>query len=77
MTNTKVSAVSVSPTVAMASAPRRDTQNTSTTPNSDSMHISSTIGTASSTMARPMLPSVKSWLDPITASRSEDQRPGL
>ncbi len=41
------------------------------------MHISSTIGTASRTMARPMLPSVKSWLDPITASRSEAQMPGL
>ncbi len=77
MTKISVSAVSVSPTVATASAPRRDTQNTSTTPNSDSMHISSTIGTANSTMARLMLPSVKSWLDPITASRSEAQMPGL
>src|ERR1700722_6028201 len=61
----------------MASAPRRDTQNTSTTPNSDSMHISSTIGTASRTMARLMLPSVKFWLEPITASRREDQMLGV
>src|ERR1700689_60696 len=61
----------------MASAPRRDTQNTSTTPNSDSMHISSTIGTASRTMARLMLPSVKFWLEPITASRKEDQMLGV
>src|ERR1700733_3623840 len=77
MTKTTVSAVSVSPTVATASAPRRDTQNTSTRPNSDSMHISSTIGTASRTMARAMLPSVKSWLVPMTASRREDHRPGV
>ena len=77
MTKTRTSAVSVSPTVATASAPRRDTQNTSTTPNSDSMHISSTIGTASRTMARLMLPSVKSWWEPITASRREDQMLGL
>ena len=41
------------------------------------MHISSTIGTASRTMARLMLPSVKSWLEPITASRSDDQMPGV
>jgi hypothetical protein len=58
ITNTTVRQVSVNPTVVMASAPRCDTQKTSTMPNSDSMTISSTIGTASNTMARPMLPSV-------------------
>ena len=47
--------ISVKPTVVIASSPRCATQNTSTTPNSDSMHISSTIGMASSTMARSML----------------------
>ena len=76
-TKIRVSAVSVRPTVATASAPRRDTQKTSTTPKSDSMHISSTMGTASRMMARPMLPSVKSWLEPITASRREDHRLGV
>ena len=41
-----VSIDSVRPTVATASAPSRDTKNTSTTAKSDSMPISITIGTA-------------------------------
>ena len=43
---------SVSPITATASRPSRDTQKTSTTANSDSITISSTIGTASSRTAR-------------------------
>jgi len=43
---------SVSPITAIASLPSRDTQNTSTTANSDSMIISRTMGTASSRTAR-------------------------
>ena len=49
---------SVIPTVATASAPSRDTQKTSTTANTDSSTISSTIGTASRMTARPIGPSV-------------------
>ena len=49
---------SVSPMVATASGPRRETKKTSTTANTDSMTVSSTIGTASSRMARPTGPSV-------------------
>ena len=45
---------SVSPTVATASAPRRPTKKMSATANTDSISISSTIGTASSTTARPI-----------------------
>jgi hypothetical protein len=58
--NSTIRQVSVSPTVAIAFAPKCATQNTSTTPNSDSMHISSTIGTANKIIARSRLPSVKS-----------------
>ena len=43
---------SVSPTVAIASAPSRDTKNTSHTANTLSMMVSSTIGTASTKIAR-------------------------
>ena len=43
---------SVRPTVATASAPRRDTQKMSAIANSDSMAISMTIGTASKNTAR-------------------------
>ena len=64
---------SANPTVAMASAPRWATQNTSTMAKSDSITISRTIGIASSTMARPRLPSVKSCCDPRIASRIADQ----
>ena len=49
---------SVRPTVAMAAAPRRDTQKTSTTAKMLSIAISSTIGTASRKMAREMDPCV-------------------
>ncbi len=49
---TRVSIDSVSPTVATASGPRCETQNTSATAKSDSITISSTIGMASSTIAR-------------------------
>jgi len=53
-----VSNDSVSPTVATASAPRRDTKNTSQIANTLSMTISSTIGIASRRIARPIGPSV-------------------
>jgi hypothetical protein len=49
---------SVMPTVATAAAPRRPTKKMSTTMNTDSMSISSTIGTASRMTARPMGASV-------------------
>ena len=49
---------SVSPTVATASGPTRETKKTSTTANTDSSTSSSTIGIASSTMARSIEPSV-------------------
>ena len=49
---------SVIPTVAIASAPSLPTKNTSATTNTDSMTISSTIGTASSTTLRPIGASV-------------------
>jgi hypothetical protein len=72
--NTRLSMDSVSPTVATALAPRRPTQNTSTTANSDSSTISRTMGTASKKMARFRLPVVKSWCEPRIASTSEVQR---
>jgi len=56
--NTRLSIDSVSPTVATALAPRRPTQNTSTTANRDSSTISKTMGTASRRMARFKLPAV-------------------
>jgi hypothetical protein len=49
---------SVNPTVATAFAPSLPTQKTSTTANSDSSTISSTMGIASSRMARFRLPTV-------------------
>ena len=49
---------SVTPTVVMASAPSLPTKNTSTTRKTDSIIISSTIGTARSTTARPIGASV-------------------
>ena len=55
---TSVSIDSVRPTVATALGPRCATQNTSTTANTDSMTISSTIGTASRMIARPIGPEV-------------------
>ena len=58
MENTSISMDSVRPTVAMAFAPRRATQNTSTKANSDSISISSTMGMASRTTARP----IESWV---------------
>src|SRR3954467_12925405 len=62
---------SVRPTVAIPSAPSpaRATKKMSTTANSDSSIVSSTIGTASRKRARPMGPSVKSCFEPLTASR--------
>ena len=53
-----VSIDSVRPTVATAFGPRCATQKMSTTANSDSITISSTIGTASRMIARPMGPEV-------------------
>jgi hypothetical protein len=47
---------SVSATVATAAAPSFATQKTSTTAKTDSISISSTIGTASRKIARPMGP---------------------
>src|SRR5215510_10454055 len=44
-------------------------------PKSDSIIISSTIGTESRKIARPMPPSVKSCSDPRAASRNVAQRP--
>lgn len=55
---TTASIDSVRPTVATASAPSFATKKTSTTTNSDSMLISSTIGTASRSTAGPTGPSV-------------------
>jgi hypothetical protein len=49
---------SVSPTVATASAPSRETKNTSTSANSDSLAVSSTIGIASSSSDRAIGPVV-------------------
>jgi hypothetical protein len=45
---------SVIPTVAIASAPSLPTKKTSATANTDSMSISSTIGTANNTTAWPI-----------------------
>ena len=70
----RVSIDSVSPTVAIASGPSRPTQNISTTANSDSSTISSTIGIASRMIARFRLPVVKSRCDPRSASRTACQR---
>ena len=55
---TRLSIDSVSPTVATALAPRRPTQKTSTTANSDSSTVSKTMGTASRRIARFKLPAV-------------------
>ena len=66
--NSSTSSDSVKPTVATAFAPRCATQNMSTTANSDSIIISSTMGTASIAMARPIEPWVKSrWGSPRMA----------
>src|SRR5262249_9981599 len=70
--NTSVRSDSVTPTVAvavLASAPRCETQKTLMMPNSDSIAISSIIGTASMKIARPIEPSVKSCREPRIASR--------
>src|SRR5229473_1388167 len=61
---------SVMPTVAVASAPRCATKKISTMPKSDSIVISSTIGTANNTMARSMEIAVKSCFEPNKASLS-------
>jgi hypothetical protein len=53
-----VSIDSVTPTVATASALTRDTKNTSTTANRDSMAISRTMGTESMIKAGPTGPIV-------------------
>jgi hypothetical protein len=67
---------SVTPTVATASDPSRETQKMSTTANSDSIDISRTIGTASMSTARPTGTFVKSSDDPRIASRMVAQNPG-
>jgi hypothetical protein len=56
----KVIMASVRPTVASASVPRRETKKASVRAKTDSMTISRTIGMASSTIARPIGPVVKS-----------------
>jgi hypothetical protein len=65
--------VSVIPTAASASAPRRATKNASTTANRDSPAISSIIGMARRNTARFRLPVVKSCSVPWIASRIEVQ----
>ncbi len=65
---------SVSASAARALAPRRLTKYASTTTNSDSPSISSTIGMASSRTPRFRLPDVKSCSVPRIASRTERQR---
>jgi hypothetical protein len=67
---------SVIPTVAMASAPKRPTKKTSATAKTDSITISRTIGTASNTTALPMGASVRSCVEPRTASLNVSQTPG-
>lgn len=59
---------SVKPTVAMASAPKRDTNQMSAMEKRDSMTISRTIGTERMNMALPTLLSVKSRSVPAIAS---------
>src|SRR5439155_21150842 len=76
MAMTRLRSDSVRPTVAMASAPRRPTQKTSTTAKRDSSTISRTMGMASRRMARLRLPAVKSWCEPRRASRTELQSVG-
>src|SRR5688572_24123857 len=66
---------SVIPTAVTASAPSFDTKKTSTTAKTDSMAISITMGTARRMIARPIDPSVKSCLEPRTASRKEAKTP--
>ncbi len=65
---------SVSATPAIASSPRRETKKMSTTAKTDSMTISSTIGTASRTMARRSGPRVGSPPVPRTACTKTCQR---
>ena len=57
----------------MASAPSFDTQKMSATANTDSITISSTIGMASSRMARPSGIAVRSRRDAASASRTSGQ----
>jgi len=67
---------SVSPTDATASGPSRDTQKMSATAKTLSSTTSSTIGMASSSTARPIGPTVKSWCtSPRTDSRTMVQNP--
>src|SRR6185503_19192169 len=63
---------SVIPTVAVESAPRCATKKISTMPKSDSIAISSTMGTASSTIARSIEIAVKSCLEPSSASLNKE-----
>ena len=56
--NTRASSESDRPRMATASDPRRPTKYTSTTENTDCIPISRTIGTASSSTARPRRPRV-------------------
>ena len=64
-----VSTDSVRPTVATACTPTRPTKKISTTAKSDSITISSTMGTDSKKMARRMLPVVKLVSEPCRAIR--------
>src|SRR6266851_5467040 len=73
---TRLRSDSVRPTVAMASAPRRPTQKTSTTAKRDSRTISITMGMARRRIARLRLPAVKSWCEPRRASRTDLQNVG-
>ena len=71
---TNVSIDSVSPTVATASTPTFATKKASTTAKRDSMTISRIMGTDNKTMARSILPCVKSCSSPRKACRSSVQR---
>jgi hypothetical protein len=66
---------SVSPTVATAFEPSFETKTMSTMVSSDSIDISSTVGTARSTIARRIGIAVRSCLVPRIASRTVDQMP--
>jgi hypothetical protein len=68
---------SVIPTAATASGPSLETKNTSTTAKTDSMAISTTMGTANRKIAFRMEPSVKSRREPRTASRIVAQNPPI
>src|SRR6476469_8607368 len=72
---TRTSMPAVMPTTAVESAPRCATKKISTIPKSDSIAISSTMGTASSTIARSIEIAVKSCFEPRMASLISENQP--